>query len=195
MQLGQIRKFTTRYTGVATRLETDVKISEYFNPDTPPFDFSNSITQNDVFTGLWDTGATNSVITTEVIQRLNLQSIGFTNVSGVHGTQTVKTFFVCLYLPNGVYFDGIRVTEGILPAATTFFPKKVDVLIGMDIITKGDFAITYNNNKTIFSFQCPPSVEIDFTSNCKPFIGVNLPGRSAPCPCGSGKKYKKCHGR
>ena len=20
-------------------------------------------------------------------------------------------------------------------------------------------------------------------------------GRNAPCPCGSGKKYKKCHGR
>jgi uncharacterized protein YecA (UPF0149 family) len=21
------------------------------------------------------------------------------------------------------------------------------------------------------------------------------PGRNEPCPCGSGKKYKKCHGR
>ena len=23
----------------------------------------------------------------------------------------------------------------------------------------------------------------------------NKIGRNAPCPCGSGKKYKKCHGR
>ncbi|HVQ96796.1 MAG TPA: SEC-C metal-binding domain-containing protein [Mycobacteriales bacterium] len=22
----------------------------------------------------------------------------------------------------------------------------------------------------------------------------NEPGRNAPCPCGSGKKYKRCHG-
>ena len=25
-----------------------------------------------------------------------------------------------------------------------------------------------------------------------PFAGV---GRNTPCPCGSGKKYKMCHGR
>ena len=25
-----------------------------------------------------------------------------------------------------------------------------------------------------------------------PYAGV---GRNAPCPCGSGKKYKMCHGR
>ncbi|MDQ3762541.1 MAG: SEC-C metal-binding domain-containing protein [Actinomycetota bacterium] len=24
--------------------------------------------------------------------------------------------------------------------------------------------------------------------------GAGEPGRNAPCPCGSGKKYKRCHG-
>jgi hypothetical protein len=24
---------------------------------------------------------------------------------------------------------------------------------------------------------------------------VNSPGRNEPCPCGSGKKFKKCHGK
>jgi len=26
-------------------------------------------------------------------------------------------------------------------------------------------------------------------------IEVPVVGRNEPCPCGSGKKYKKCHGR
>ena len=25
-------------------------------------------------------------------------------------------------------------------------------------------------------------------------IAADLPGRNEPCPCGSGKKFKKCHG-
>ena len=28
-----------------------------------------------------------------------------------------------------------------------------------------------------------------------PVTATKAPGRNAPCPCGSGKKYKKCHGR
>ena len=28
----------------------------------------------------------------------------------------------------------------------------------------------------------------------KPFVAVVKTGRNEPCPCGSGKKYKKCHG-
>ena len=29
----------------------------------------------------------------------------------------------------------------------------------------------------------------------KPIKVDKQPGRNDPCPCGSGKKYKKCHGR
>ncbi|MBQ2083768.1 MAG: SEC-C domain-containing protein [Firmicutes bacterium] len=28
-----------------------------------------------------------------------------------------------------------------------------------------------------------------------PFRAEKRPGRNDPCPCGSGKKYKNCHGR
>jgi len=28
-----------------------------------------------------------------------------------------------------------------------------------------------------------------------PIIKDKLPGRNDPCPCGSGKKFKNCHGR
>jgi uncharacterized protein YecA (UPF0149 family) len=29
----------------------------------------------------------------------------------------------------------------------------------------------------------------------EPVTAADEPGRNDPCPCGSGKKYKKCHGR
>ena len=32
------------------------------------------------------------------------------------------------------------------------------------------------------------------TEKVKPLAGAGQPGRNDPCPCGSGKKYKKCCG-
>ncbi|MCD8285412.1 MAG: SEC-C domain-containing protein, partial [Prevotellaceae bacterium] len=29
----------------------------------------------------------------------------------------------------------------------------------------------------------------------QPAVAQKLPGRNDPCPCGSGKKFKNCHGR
>ena len=37
-----------------------------------------------------------------------------------------------------------------------------EILIGIDIICLGDFAITNKNNKTTFSFSIPPYKELDF---------------------------------
>jgi preprotein translocase subunit SecA len=42
--------------------------------------------------------------------------------------------------------------------------------------------------------------EVETTAGAQPGDGLNLPegmrvGRNDPCPCGSGKKYKQCHGK
>jgi hypothetical protein len=37
-----------------------------------------------------------------------------------------------------------------------------DVLIGMDVICKGDFALTHKGGKTVFSFRYPSIATIDF---------------------------------
>jgi preprotein translocase subunit SecA len=34
----------------------------------------------------------------------------------------------------------------------------------------------------------------DGSTSAKPVNGGQKVGRNEPCPCGSGKKYKKCHG-
>ena len=61
---------------------------------------------------------------------------------------------VNLLLPNKIGIPSLRVSEGIL--------KGFDVLIGMDIISLGDFAITHKNDGTVFSFQLPSTHEYDF---------------------------------
>ena len=37
-------------------------------------------------------------------------------------------------------------------------------------------------------------IEAEAKEAQKPYIAPELPGRNDPCHCGSGKKFKKCHG-
>ena len=41
-------------------------------------------------------------------------------------------------------------------------PQGADILIGMDIIGVGDFAVTNRDGKTKFSFRLPSRADIDF---------------------------------
>jgi hypothetical protein len=102
------------------------------------------------------------------------------------GQRTTSVYFVSVFLPNKVVLPQLRVTEGDLPGDT-------DVLIGMDIIGQGDFAVTNKDGKTVFSFRIPSLDRIDFVKQ-KP-AELSKVGRNDPCLCGSGKKYKKCCGR
>jgi len=80
----------------------------------------------------------------------------------------------------------VRVTEGKLSGA--------DALIGMDIIGRGDFAISNFEGKTAFTYRTPSVAKTDYVeamNKAKPAPGVKV-GRNDPCPCGSGKKSKKC---
>jgi uncharacterized protein YchJ len=108
-------------------------------------------------------------------------------VHGVHSSAFRNVYLVCFYLPNGACFDNVQVTD--IDEDFVGF----DALIGMDIMSNGDFAVTNTNGKTTFSFRVPPLKEIDFVEEAhsiQPKIG-----RNDPCPCKSGQKYKKCHGR
>ncbi|MCK4911673.1 MAG: SEC-C domain-containing protein [Thermodesulfovibrionales bacterium] len=81
----------------------------------------------------------------------------------------------------------VRVTKGDMGG---------DILIGMDIMSKGDFAVSNHGGNTTFTFRMPSIEEIDFNSKKNPPVKSDKKvGRSDPYPCGSGKKYKKCHGR
>jgi len=136
---------------------------------------------------IWDTGATNTVISQNVVDALNLKPITFTYVNTV-SQQNVLTpvFLVDVHLYDGrLCIKDVNVTLGDISGGA-------DCLIGMDIITLGDFSIT-NVNQTTFSFRIPSQQEVDFVQDMNRL--APKVGRNDPCPCGSGKKYKLCHGR
>ena len=103
-----------------------------------------------------------------------------------------------MVLPNNVGISALRVTRGKITGTA-------DVLIGMDVITSGDFTLSNFQGATWFSFRIPSVAGIDLsvqkfsestasvvTPSVNPYAKI---GRNAPCPCGSGKKYKRCCGK
>ena len=104
--------------------------------------------------GVWDTGASGSVITQSVVDELEIQPIGMTKVHGVAGEHACPVYLVGLQLPMGVGFRSLRVTLGQLHGA--------QVLIGMDVITAGDFSITNASGVTKMSFRIPSQANIDY---------------------------------
>jgi len=87
-----------------------------------------------------------------------------------------------------VAFQNVKVSRGVI--------RDFDVLIGMDIIGNGNFAVTNKDSKTVFSFRMPSVERIDFAKQAQDAPpAIAKVGRNDPCPCESRKKYKKCHGR
>lgn len=173
--------FTATHNRITNVLKTDVRVSIAFDPSRQT---THPTLEN--FVAIWDTGATNSVISTNVVNKCGLKPIGMTQVHTVAGLATHNVYLVNVMLPHNVGVPQVRVTEGKLSAGC-------DVLIGMDIITRGDFVLTNKDRKTIFSFRMPSLEQIDYTKQIsQPPKSLPVVGRNDPCPCGSGKKYKKC---
>ncbi len=142
--------FTTYGREYLQALVNDVWVSEAFDPGVK----TESSPQRVRYKALWDTGATNTCITHQIVKDLGLQPIGRAIVSGVHGQREVSTYLINIILPNQVSIGTLRVTEAEISQA--------DVLIGMDVIRHGDMAISNYNGRTIFSFRVPSIEEIDF---------------------------------
>ena len=113
--------------------------------------------ESHTFTAIWDTGATNSSITKEVVTRCGLKPIGRARVShaGIDDEpDETDAYIVDIGLPNRVLVKDVRVSRLSFEGG--------DVLIGMDIINTGDLAITHADHGTKFTFQIPPQADIDF---------------------------------
>lgn len=173
---------TVKSTGRANRIITEIRVAPGFDPAAPPDPLPDHVKTN----ALWDTGATKSVISQQLAKDLGLTAVGAENVVHAGGTSLSPTYIINFLLPGDVGIAGIVVTE--FPSIGAF-----GAIIGMDVITLGDFAITNHGGQTWMSFRIPSQANVDYVQehNHQVFAGV---GRNAPCPCGSGKKYKKCHG-
>lgn len=185
--------FTKKHPGLARQLLTSCSICEGYA--TVPKTGAPTLMQ---FRALWDTGATGTVISPKVVADLGLKSVQKSNMTHADGTVEVDVYVINIRLPNGVGFSMVPVLCSNITGT--------DVLIGMDIISQGDFALTNVGKKTVFSFRVPSVETIDYVQEWNdanapapakppkdpdPYAGTPL---NADCPCGSGKKYKRCHG-
>ena len=111
--------------------------------------------------GLWDTGATGSVITKKTAESLKLSPIKKATVIGVHGKKSVNVYFVNIALHN----KNITLNAAVTECDELSDDNNIGMLIGMNIITMGDFAITNFKGNTVMSFCVPSLQKIDFVKN------------------------------
>jgi hypothetical protein len=180
-----VQAFTNRYDVLPNVLKTEVMVGPHYNVESErPKDPKK-------YVAIWDTGATNTAVSARVAAEAGLKEIDKKPCNIPSGKIIVcPIYFISLFLPNKVVIPQLRVFEAD--------PSGADLLIGMDVITQGDFWITNFEGKTRFNFRTPSICTIDFATN--PTCGASTilsekPSRNAKCPCGSGEKYKKCCGK
>lgn len=96
------------------------------------------------------------MITEAVSDRCGLAATGIAQVHGVHGVKATETYLVNIVLPDKVVFTALRVTKGEI--------RDADILIGMDIINKGDFSVTNCDGHSQFSYRTPSIEHIDYVA-------------------------------
>jgi hypothetical protein len=149
---GSSHSFTISAERILHVIETDASIGS-------PFELTHLSAARRMcrFRGVWDTGATRTVITQKVVDDCDLRPIGMQNVYTTAGLARSELYLISIFLPNNVGFSAVKVAKGNL--GTT------DLLIGMDIISSGDFALTHKGGKTTFSFRYPSLARVDFLSD------------------------------
>lgn len=142
-----IHPHTHKYQGISSVLFDEIKISD-----------ANNFPNNYILKlAIWDTGATGCTITSKIVNELNLIPTGRKIVHTANGVATQNSFLIDLVLPNNIIFRAIEATE-------TQSLGEFDMLIGMNIISTGDFSITNLNGNTCMSFRIPSIHEVDFVS-------------------------------
>jgi predicted aspartyl protease len=184
--IASAQALTQKYTGLSNVLYCDAWVSEAFAPGLSPGSTDPPIQKQ--FRAIWDTGATNTAISENVINSCALKPTGMTMVNTANGPANFLTYFINLILPSHVGFYYVKVTQAQITGA--------DMLIGMDIMCKGDLAVTNKDGNTAFSFRIPSCDCIDFVQQINiSRTALRQIRRNDPCPCGSGKKYKHCCGK
>lgn len=137
--------FTYEYGGISRSLITPVRVESARNG------------QGAVdIKALWDTGASFSLINREAALKLNLRHVSKIILSTPSDKNfSSNVYLINLYLPNQTMFRDLKVAEGVLNGC--------DMLIGMDVITCGDFAVSNFGGKTTFTFRMPSLMKFDFS--------------------------------
>jgi hypothetical protein len=144
--------FTEKYPTRSDKIITECGASRFVTQRL--LDLGISHPDLHVYRALWDTGADRTGISKRVVKELGLDIVAYSENHTAGGVVSVTNHLVSLVLPNDI------VTPPMLVSCCDI--DSADILIGMDVITLGDFAVTNLDGKTTFSFRIPSSETIDF---------------------------------
>lgn len=100
---------------------------------------------------IFDTGATSSMISSDIAHALGLQSIDTALVTGIHGTERVPIYTVDVRFKGGFILSSLKVAEAGADAG-------FDILLGMDVIARGAMLLSSHDKRTLFAFFYPQNV-------------------------------------
>ena len=146
--------YTQKHPGVARRIITACGVSGAVSNDELQRGFPHP--PKEVRRALWDTGSTLSAISSRLANKLGLERIGRAKNHSAFGPMESNVYSVNLFLPDG------KTELAQVSVVCIDIDESVDILLGMDVITMCDFAITNVDEKTTFSFQIPSVSTVDF---------------------------------
>lgn len=105
---------------------------------------------------LIDTGANGTCISHRLASACQLEPVSAMKIVAANGEGIVPVYKASVKLPTGTAFENVLVTE---VSGSPHF----DVIIGMDILSKCDIALSSGENSLVFSMRFPSKKEpIDF---------------------------------
>ena len=147
----KIHAMTVVDDGLSNQLKSGAAVSDFTKANHSVPSIEQQIEKMECV-ALWDTGATCTAVSPRVVSALGLPTISEIDVLGVGGPSRATLHVIDLWLPNLIIIPRLLVTTGHLG-------DDIDVLIGMDVIGKGDFAVSNFDGRTAFTYRTP-SVEL-----------------------------------
>lgn len=138
---------TKDYEGLVEAVATECVV---FSPDQAEGKQPKAFVAN---VAVWDTGATNTIITPEIVEKLGLKPAMAGGLSGIGGDVESGIYKINLGLPGGILVYDV-------PAFVSDQLDDYEMLIGMDVILLGDFCLSNKDDRTVFSFRIPTKEHI-----------------------------------
>lgn len=146
------KAYTVEFSKIERQLTTPARFCGY----VPEADEETAVAPEQEFKGIWDTGATDSVISKRLAEKLEIKPYRIARAATASTVIECPVFIVSIFLPLDAFLFNVPVT------AMDFPEHDLDFLLGMDVISLGDFAVTHARGRTKFSFQIPSTHDIDF---------------------------------
>lgn len=99
-----------------------------------------------VNSAMWDTGSEATILSRQLVSQLQPEAFRHGGITGIGGDTSGNTYLLHVYLPTGDVVTYHEVYEANID---------YDAIIGMDIITLGDFHIDSSKGETSFTFSLP----------------------------------------